>query len=39
MEDAELERLFDESAVLRLTDESPRAKLLGIDVDLGDYTK
>jgi uncharacterized protein YydD (DUF2326 family) len=39
VDDAELERLFEDSVVLRLTDESPASKLLGIDVDLGDYTK
>lgn len=40
VEESELDRLFgDETVVLRLTDESPESKLLGIDVDLGDYTK
>ena len=40
VDDEEMERLFGEgSVVLRLTDESPEHKLLGIDVDLGDYTK
>ncbi len=37
---SELEALFgEETVVLRLTDESPSSKLLGIDIDLGDYTK
>lgn len=40
VENEELARLFgDETVILRLTDESPESKLLGIDVDLGDYTK
>ena len=38
-EQGELDRLFGEgSIVLRLTDESPTEKLLGIDIDM-DYTK
>ncbi len=39
IEDDEAEALFGgESVVLRLTDDSPEEKLLGIDVDM-DYTK
>jgi len=40
VKETELARLFgNETVVLSLTDESPESKLLGIDVDLGDYTK
>ena len=38
VEDDELERLFEESVALRLTDESPEGKLLGVEIDM-DHTR